>query len=66
MNIKLYRTQARTMRALADGADHPEVRAELLALAERFTQLAEHAEVFGAEYGPYLRPDHPYRLNREH
>lgn len=50
-NAQLYRDQAATIVALADAADDPAIRAELLSLAERFMNLANHAAHFGRAYG---------------
>lgn len=57
MNAGLYHTQAQTMIALARATEDAIVRAELLALAERFTRLSQHADRFGVRYGGYFEPE---------
>jgi hypothetical protein len=56
MDAEFYRAQARTVIALADGADDPTVQAELLDLAAWFMRLAEYADRFGTQYGPFFAP----------
>lgn len=53
-DAQLYRDQAATVVALAEAADDPAIRAELLSMAERFIKLSEHATRFGRQYGDLL------------
>ena len=51
-SAETYRDQAKEIAELAEHADDPSVRAELLALAERFKRLAEYVETHGPSAFP--------------
>lgn len=49
-----YRKQAREIATLAENAEDPAIRAELLALAERFWRLAEYLDNREQQSAPRL------------
>jgi sirohydrochlorin ferrochelatase len=53
-NAETYRQQAREIAALAENAEDPAIRAELLALAERFWRLAEYLDNRERQGAPML------------
>lgn len=57
-SAEAYRDQAREIAALAERAEDLTVRAELLALAERFWRLAEYVDTHspGAAFSPLGLP----------
>lgn len=61
-SAQFYRDQAARIAALAEAADDPALRSELLALAERFMNLADHAARFHRNYGAAEpKPEHHTR-----
>jgi hypothetical protein len=53
-SAETYRKQAREIAALAENAEDPSIRAELLALAERFWRLAEYLDNRDQQSAPAL------------